>query len=352
MTNIENYISIAKRTGYTTMPVDFQLCPSLQKRFDEYVNATGFEFQRAYERIPDIVPKSASLEEFSKFYPNGLKEGTAIDIYGVAREKGSQAAHHMTKMLHPMEHFDSAEQIAAYPLPDFAHGDATKQIEAIKHAHANDMVAMGRMSCTVWEGSWFLRGMENLMTDMMLEDPMAEILLDRMTDGAVIRAESYARNGVDVLLLGDDVGMQRTLMMSESLYCTWLKPRLKRVIEAAKRINPNLIVFYHSCGFITPLIPHLIEVGIDVLNPVQPECMSFEEIHDTFGDRLSFHGTIGTQTTMPYGSPEDVRNEVFKNLEIAGEHGGLYVAPTHLLEPDVPVENVVAYINACRDFKV
>jgi uroporphyrinogen decarboxylase len=251
-----------------------------------------------------------------------------------------------------MEHFDSAEQIVAYPLPDFAHGDATKQIEAIKHAHANDMVAMGRMSCTVWEGSWYLRGMENLMTDMMLEDPMAEILLDRMTDAAVIRAESYARNGVDVLLLGDDVGMQRTLMMSESLYCTWLKPRLKRVIEAAKRINPNLIVFYHSCGFITPLIPHLIEVGIDVLNPVQPECMSFEEIHDTFGDRLSFHGTIGTQTTMPYGSPEDVRNEVFKNLEIAGEHGGLYVAPTHLLEPDVPVENVLAYINACRDFKV
>ena len=76
-----------------------------------------------------------------------------------------------------------------------------------------------------------------------------------------------------------------------------------------------------------------------------------EDIHAQYGDKLSFHGTIGTQTTMPFGSPEDVKREVWHNLEIAGEHGGLFVAPTHLLEPEVPVENVAAYIEACRDFK-
>ncbi|MBQ2256804.1 MAG: hypothetical protein II330_08060, partial [Clostridia bacterium] len=127
--------------------------------------------------------------------------------------------------------------------------------------------------------------------------------------------------------------------------------RLKRVIDAARAINPNVVVFYHSCGFVTPMIPHLIDAGIDVLDPVQPECMNFADIHAEFGDRLSFHGTIGTQTTMPFGTPDDVRREVFKNLEIAGDKGGLFVAPTHLLEPEVPVENLVAYINACRDFK-
>ena len=99
------------------------------------------------------------------------------------------------------------------------------------------------------------------------------------------------------------------------------------------------------------MIPHLIDAGIDVLDPVQPECMSFEDIYKEFGDRISFHGTIGTQTTMPFGTPDEVRREVFKNLEIAGDKGGLLVSPTHMLEPEVPVENLVAYINACRDFK-
>ena len=113
------------------------------------------------------------------------------------------------------------------------------------------------MQCTVWERAWYMRGMENLMVDMMTEDPIAEAILDRVTEIAVLRAESYARSGVDVLFLGDDAGMQHAVMMSEELYCTWLKPRLSRVIAAARAINP-------------------------------------------------------------------VRREVFRNLDIAGERGGLY----------------------------
>ena len=140
-------------------------------------------------------------------------------------------------------------------------------------------------------------------------------------------------------------------MMSETLYTTWIQPRLKKVIDTARAINPELIIFYHSCGFITPFIPHLIDAGIDVLNPIQPECMNFAEIHRQFGDKLSFYGTIGTQTTMPFGTPEDVRREVFQNLEIAGDKGGLICAPTHMLEPEVPWENIEAYVKACEDFK-
>ncbi len=238
-----------------------------------------------------------------------------------------------------------------YKLPDFKNADDSAQREAIIDAHKKDIFTIGDMECTIWEMSWYLRGMENLMADMMMEDPIAEALFDRITETSVLRAESFARNGADALFLGDDIGMQHTIMMSEELYCTWIKPRLAKVIAAAKAINPNIIIFYHSCGYVTPMIPHLIDAGIDVLNPVQPECMNFEEIHKSFGDKLSFHGTIGTQTTMPFGTPEDVRREVFKNLEIAGDKGGLYVAPTHLLEPEVPVENIVAYIKACNDFK-
>ncbi len=112
-----------------------------------------------------------------------------------------------------------------------------------------------------------------------------------------------------------------------------------------------MIVFYHSCGFIEPLIPHLIDAGVDVLNPIQSECMDFGEIYEKYGDRISFHGTIGTQTVMPHGTPEEVIAEVHKNLDIAGPKGGLMVAPTHLLEPEVPFENVLAYVEACRTYQ-
>ena len=132
------------------------------------------------------------------------------------------------------------------------------------------------------------------MMDMASEDPMAEILLDRVTEMSVSKAKLYAEAGVDVLFLGDDIGTQKSLMMSENMYATWLQPRLKKVIDAAKKINPDLLVCYHSCGYIEPMIPHLIEAGIDILDPIQPECMDAEKILKEYGDQISFHGVIGT----------------------------------------------------------
>jgi len=109
-------------------------------------------------------------------------------------------------------------------------------------------------------------------------------------------------------------------------------------------------VMYHSCGHVTPFIPLFIEAGIDVLNPVQPESMDFAAIHAQYGDKLSFHGVIGTQSVMPFGTPDKVKEKVWESLRIAGPRGGLFAAPTHLLEPEVPWENVEAYIQACREF--
>ena len=94
------------------------------------------------------------------------------------------------------------------------------------------------------------------------------------------------------------------------------------------------------------------EAGVEVLNPVQPECMDFAEIHAEYGKKLSFWGTVGTQSTMPFGTPDEVKAVVRRNLEIAGEAGGLLCTPTHLLEPEVPWENIEAYVEACREFRL
>lgn len=352
MTKRENLLSLLRKKGYEEIPVEFNLCPEKEQ---EYHEKTGSEldyheyFGMPWGTVEDIrIPENK--EQYLKYYPDGLKEGTEIDCWGVAHEPGSEAAKHMTHMRCPLRGEEELEEIMKYPFPDFAGGDASHQRKQVEEFHAKGLAAMGCMQCTIWETSWYIRSMEDLMADMMCEDPIAEYILDRVTEQAVIRAESFARAGADIIFLGDDIGMQFTQMMSDELYCQYILPRLKKVIHAIRAINPEIIVFYHSCGFVTPFIPYLIEAGVDVLNPIQSECMDFKEIYDRYGDKLSFHGTIGTQQLMPFGTPEEVKECVYKHLDIAGEKGGLFVAPTHLIEPEVPWENIVAYVEACRSY--
>lgn len=351
----ENMISLLRRKGYNEVPVSFSLCPYLQNvyREKEKTNLNVEEYFGFSSRgVEDarLDEKSTDTNRFKKYYDYELKEGTKIDIYGVAREPGSESCMHLTRMHHPLKTADSVEQILEYPMPDFNNADYSHQKDQVEKHHKEGYFVIGGMQTTIWEKAWYIRSMEELMMDMMSDDEKAVVLLDKVTETACARAENYAKAGVDMIFLGDDIGMQKTIMMSESLYVDWLKPRLRKVIQAAKQQNPDVIIAYHSCGYVKPFIQHLIEVDVDVLNPVQPECMDFKEIHDEFGDRISFFGTIGTQTTMPFGTPEDIRKEVFRNLKIAGEKGGLWISPTHLLEPEVPWENVMAYVQACRDF--
>lgn len=352
MTNRENFLSMMRRTGYEFVPVEFNLCPHLQNICEEKYGTRNYTecFQMPWRGVEDIRLKDTNTEKFRKYYRTPLAEGADIDIWGVGHEKSPNSMH-MTYMRHPLEETDDLEEIMNYPYPDYAGGDASHQKAQVEQIKSRDLIAMGSMQMTIWETAWYLRSMEELFCDMMDENEIAEFLFDKVTETALIRATSYVRAGVDVLYLGDDIGMQNSIMMSEQLYCRWIQPRLKKIIDECRKINPDVLVFYHTCGFVEPLIPRLIEAGIDVLNPIQSECMDFEEIYKKYGGQLSFHGTIGTQTVMPYGTPEEVKAEVWKNLDIAGSQGGLFVAPTHLLEPEVPWENVMAYVEACRTYQ-
>jgi uroporphyrinogen decarboxylase len=111
-----------------------------------------------------------------------------------------------------------------------------------------------------------------------------------------------------------------------------------------------MLVEYHTDGYVEPFIPELAEIGIDVLNPVQPECMDPAEIKLKFGDRLAFSGTVGNQSTLPFGTPDEVRRVVKERIETVGRGGGLVLAPSHMLEPDVPWENIMAFFEAAEEF--
>jgi uroporphyrinogen-III decarboxylase len=154
--------------------------------------------------------------------------------------------------------------------------------------------------------------------------------------------------GVDMIWIGDDVGAQNAMLLSPSLWRMFLKPRMARFISTVKGINPALKVAYHSDGCIYPIVPDLIEVGVDVLNPVQPRSMDPVTLKRDYGDRLCFWGSIDEQGTLPFGTAADVRREVITRLATIGRRGGLIIGPTHHVQLDTPVENVQALVDTVR----
>jgi uroporphyrinogen decarboxylase len=256
----------------------------------------------------------------------------------------------MTHMRHPLEKMTSVEELQAYPWPEFEKADWSFARRDVERIQARGLAAQVWMECTIWEVAWYLRRMDLLMLEMAAEEDTAVWLLDKVTDLACFRARQYAAAGADILMLGDDLGMQSAIMMSREMYQTWLQPRLKRVIDAARAVNPDILIQYHSCGYVLPLIEDLIGAGVDILNPVQPECMDVAQVLREFGGRLSFNGTLGTQTTMPFATPDEVAAVTRRNLGLAGPQGGLLCCPTHMLEPEVPWANIEAYVAACRDW--
>lgn len=353
MTERENLLHLLRREGYDHVPVEFCLCPALEARFQKEIGGPGSDYMEYFgmpwRRVGDLIPEEEDRSRFAEYFDDP-GENMEIDEWGVGHES-TPTSMHMTRMIHPLEHAETVEEIQRYPIPVYKEGKNSWVKERVRELHEKGLASVGNMQCTIWETSWYLRGMENLMMDMLSAEEMAEAVFDMVENMSTDRALLYARGGVDILFLGDDIGMQHSIMMSENLYKEWIFPRLKRLIEKVKKVRPDLIVFYHSCGYIEPFIPYLIDAGVDVLNPIQAECMEFKKIVETYGDRISFHGTIGTQTVMPFGTPEEVKRIVKENLDVAGPAGGLFVAPTHLLEPEVPLSNIVAYVEACREYK-
>lgn len=128
-----------------------------------------------------------------------------------------------------------------------------------------------------------------------------------------------------------------------------MKPRLARFISEIKAINPALKVAYHSDGYITPIIPELAEIGVDILNPLQPACVDPAKVKREFGDKLCFWGSIDEQYTLPFGTPDEVREEVLNRLRTVGKGGGLILAPTHMVQLDTPLENFRAMVETVQN---
>jgi len=347
MTPRERVIAALRHEEPDKVPKEMGFTPAVEQMLKERTGADDLLEHFGVE-MRGIGPNDTNrdLEVYRRYYSN-LKEGATLDEYGVAYEPGD--FHHFTHTVAPMQHFTSLREFEAYPMPDimddYRYDGVAEEIADIK---ARGLFTNGWVG-HIFETVWHMRGMDRFMMDMIEHPEFAGFLVERITEMRVDMTRRLTEMGVDMIVLGDDVGMQTGMMMSPELWRRWLKPNLAKVIAAAKEADPGVFIWYHSDGDIEAIIPELIEAGVEILNPVQPECMDPAKLKREYGDRLSFWGTIGTQTTMPFGTPDEVKRVIRERIRTVGAGGGLVLGPTHVLEPDVPYENIIAFVEAIEE---
>jgi uroporphyrinogen decarboxylase len=199
---------------------------------------------------------------------------------------------------------------------------------------------------TLYERAWSMRGIENLLMDMLLEEDFVAELFDRIVqyDISAMNVAREISDDFDAFYLGDDWGQQTGLIMSGALWKKLIGPRIAELIEHSKRSGKYTIL--HSCGNIIDLFPDLIDAGLDVYDTFQPEIYDIRHVKKRFGDKLTFLGGISTQTLLPCSSPAVVRSTTREIIEIMRKNGGFIAAPTHDVPSDVPAENILAMIDA------
>ena len=255
--------------------------------------------------------------------------------------------HHFTEYVSPLRYAESFREIETYPYPDNSTWLDDRMRVAATEAHAAGEYAWVFVG-HIYESAWQVRGYEPFLMDLMMRRDCAEHMLDRFCENSLRQAVAAAKAGYDCIRTGDDVANQNTMMFAPDLWRAVMKPRWARVIAAAREHKPDLHVWYHSDGNVQDILDDLAEIGITILNPVQPECMDPVAVRKRMGRRLAFDGCIGTQTTFPFGTPQTMRKTVLELADaLDARQGGLMLSPTHILEPDVPPANVQAFFDAC-----
>ncbi len=350
MTRRERFLAYASFQPVDLIPRSASYVHDLQEKMRAYLGKSPEETfdmdvgEGASLRPPDgYVPP-----DYSAYHADMLgKQGFSIDDIGCGHL--NHGFYHFTEYISPLRHAQNFRELEQYPYVDKSNWQSDQMEEAAARAHAAGNFAeifVGHM----YEDAWQVRGYEEFLADLLTQRDWAEYILDKFCANNVVVAAAAARAAYDCINIGDDVANQTAMMFDPALWREVMKPRWAKVIAAARAIKPDIHVWYHSDGNIWDILDDLVEIGITILNPVQPECIDPVAVRRRMGKRLAFDGCVGTQTTFPFGTPAEMRSTILHLASaLDGRNGGLLLSPTHVLEPEVPPENVCAFFAACDE---
>jgi len=275
--------------------------------------------------------------------PKPLSDGRLIDVWKVIYKPSPNVT-----APQPVEHpLKTPDDLDAYEFPDFSHA-AFDFLDKFLKLYKDDYAIYSGFGWTLFERSWYLRGFEQLIIDMYRNPGFVEKLMDKIVDYDVELAKMVVERDIDIFFVGDDFGSQHGLLIPPSLWRKFIKPRMKKILQPARK--KGLPILLHSDGDVTSIIDDLIELGVTILNPVQPLIVNPAELREKYGENLSFYGTIDVQKTLPFGSVEDVKKEAMDHIKACGYNGGLIVAPSHTILPGIPIENILAISETAKKY--
>ncbi|MFB3893416.1 MAG: uroporphyrinogen decarboxylase family protein [Phycisphaerae bacterium] len=357
-TDLEVYLDTVAHRRPARVLYSAGFTPDLENRLAAHIGAAESEYKysaiaRHYGlwtpvHLPTRRPEGLPKCDYSRYWEGQeLPKGTTFNGFGVAMVPSG--FYHFWGYISPLRNATSLKDIEDFPMDDMTGWDFSHMGEIAAKAHAEGKV-VSTFCGHMYENAWQIRGYEQFLLDMIERPAWAECLLERLFQNNMAVSRGIARAGADILATGDDVANQNALMFSPDLWRKMILSRWSRIWQEAKSICPTIKTWYHTDGNVAAIIPEMIEGGLDILNPVQPECLDADAIHKRFGKRLCFDGCIGTQSTMPWGTPADVRARVREVIDKYGRDGGLFIAPTHVLEPEVPIANIEALFDESRRY--
>jgi uroporphyrinogen decarboxylase len=252
-------------------------------------------------------------------------------------------------MPHPVAHplAEDHRLLDKYQMPDPRRAGRFDAARKLADRHRGKRFVFGKLGMALFERAWAIRGMQELMMDMATRPEWVEELLDRiLQEWNLPIIDQQIALGIDGFYFADDWGSRTSLLFSPAMWRRFIKPRMAACYQRVKQ--SGLVVGQHSDGNILQIMPDLVEIGLDVFNPLEPMAYDIYALKTQYGDRLTFYGGIDVERTLPHGTPQEVRAEVLERAESLGRGGGYILQSSHTILDDVPMDNVVAYIEACH----